>query len=68
MTKFSVVIPSYNSEKYIAETVESVINQEYVNWELIIIDDGSTDESGVICDQYAIREKRIRVIHTKNIC
>ncbi|MCI8984446.1 MAG: glycosyltransferase family 2 protein [Lachnospiraceae bacterium] len=66
MTKFSVVIPSYNSEKYIAETVESVINQEYVNWELIIIDDGSTDESGVICDQYAIREKRIRVIHTKN--
>lgn len=66
MVKFSLIIPSYNSENYISEAVESVINQEYQDWELIIVDDGSTDSSGAICDQYARQDGRIKVIHTDN--
>lgn len=66
MVKFSVVIPAYNSEKYISEAIESIINQEYEEWELIIVDDGSTDNSGAICDRYALRDGRIKVIHTEN--
>lgn len=61
----TVIMPIYNVEKYIEESIESVLNQDYKDFELICIDDGSTDSSGIIADRYAIDE-RIRVIHKTN--
>ena len=62
----SVVIPIYNSEKYLRECVDSVLNQTYPDLEVILVDDGSTDSSGVICDEYAVLDSRVRVIHQEN--
>ena len=62
----SVIVPVYNAEKYLAACIESIINQTYDQLEILLIDDGSTDRSGQICDQYAERDERIRVIHKKN--
>lgn len=64
--KISIIMPAYNCEQYVGKTIDSVIAQIYNNWELIIIDDGSTDDTGKICDKYAFNNKKIRVIHTKN--
>lgn len=64
--KLSVIIPVYNIEKYIGECIDSVINQNYTNIEIILVDDGSTDKSGIICDQYGKIDSRIRVIHKNN--
>lgn len=64
--KISVVIPVYNVEKYIKKAIESVINQTYKNLEIILVDDGSTDNSGLICDEYANIDERITVIHKEN--
>ena len=62
----SVIVPVYNVEKYIGKCIESIINQTYKNLEIILVDDGSTDNSGNICDDYAIIDSRIIVIHKKN--
>ena len=62
----SVIIPVYNVEKYLNRCIESVINQTYKNLEVILIDDGSTDNSGKICDEYAKKDNRIKVIHKQN--
>lgn len=62
----SIIVPIYKAERTIARCVESVIAQEYPDWELILVDDGSPDKSGVICDEYAEKDKRIRVVHQKN--
>ena len=62
----SVIIPVYNVELYLREALDSVINQTYRNLEILVIDDGSTDGSGTICDEYAMKDKRIRVIHQNN--
>lgn len=62
----SVIIPVYNVEKYISQCLESVCNQIYDDLEIILIDDGSTDTSGEICDEYACKDDRIRVIHQEN--
>lgn len=62
----SVVIPVYNVEKYLSQCIDSVLHQTYHNTEILLIDDGSTDKSGLICDQYAIQNSKIRVIHNKN--
>lgn len=62
----SVVIPVYNVEKYLAECVDSVLRQTYQNYEIILVNDGSTDSSGAMCDVYAGRDSRIRVIHQSN--
>ena len=62
----SVVVPIYNVEKYLEEALNSIVNQTYKNLQIILIDDGSTDQSGVICDKYAKRDNRITVIHQKN--
>jgi len=62
----SIIIPVYNTEQYLRECLDSVVNQTYKNLEIIIIDDWSTDNSGKICDEYANNDKRIKVLHQKN--
>ena len=62
----TVIVPVYNVEKYIKECVDSLINQTYENIEIILVDDGSKDKSGTICDDYAATYDRIKVIHKKN--
>lgn len=62
----SVVIPVYNVEKYLAECVDSVLAQTYTDWEAILVDDGATDSSGAMCDEYGAKDSRIRVIHQSN--
>ncbi|MBQ4630517.1 MAG: glycosyltransferase family 2 protein [Clostridia bacterium] len=64
--KFSVLIPVYNVEEYLRVCIDSVIQQNYSNLEIILIDDGSTDGSGQICDEYALRDSRIKVVHQQN--
>ncbi len=61
----SIIIPVYNGEKYLRPCIESVIKQSYQEWELILVDDGSTDRTSAICDEYA-RHERITVIHKQN--
>jgi glycosyltransferase involved in cell wall biosynthesis len=62
----SIIVPVYNVEKYLNRCLDSIINQSFINFELILINDGSTDKSGKICDKYAQIDKRVRVIHKKN--
>lgn len=64
--KISVIIPVYNVEKYISKCLDSILNQTYKNIEIIIVNDGSTDKSGLICDEYAKKDSRIKVIHKSN--
>ena len=66
MELVSVIIPVFNVAPFLAEALESVINQSYQNLEIIIIDDGSTDECGSICDEYAKRDNRVVTIHQEN--
>lgn len=62
----SIIVPVYNAQQSIRRCVDSILNQEFVDFEAILVDDGSTDESGSICDEYAQRDSRIRVIHKPN--
>lgn len=66
MSKISIIIPVYNTEEYLPRCIKSVIRQTYENWELVLVDDGSKDCSGSICDCYAQQDTRIRVIHNQN--
>ena len=63
---FSIVIPVYNAEKYLGECVESVLSQSVTDFELILVNDGSTDKSGHLCDRFALRDERVKVIHQPN--
>lgn len=62
----SIIIPVYNVKPYLKRCIESVLNQTFKDFELILVDDGSTDNSGEICDEYAGRDKRVVVIHQEN--
>ena len=62
----SVIMPVFNVEKYLSTSIESILKQQYDNFELILVDDGSTDNSGNICDQYMALDRRIKVIHKDN--
>lgn len=64
--KFSIIIPVYNVEKYLERCLLSVLQQEYDDYEIIIVDDGSKDKSGLICDEYAEKNERISVMHIPN--
>lgn len=64
--KFSVLVPVYKVEKYIDECIQSVLNQSYQNFELILVDDGSPDRCGEICDSYAAKDERVRAFHKPN--
>lgn len=62
----SIIVPCYKVEAFLRTCIESIINQTYKNWELILVDDGSPDDSGKICDSYALTDTRIKVIHKAN--
>lgn len=64
--KISVIIPVYNTESTLHKCVDSILNQSYEDWELLLIDDGSKDHSAFICDEYAQQDKRIKVFHKEN--
>ena len=66
MVEISVVIPVYNKEKYIERCLEKTLSQDFHSFEVIAVDDGSTDRSGIICDKLARGDNRLRVIHTEN--
>lgn len=63
---FSIIVPVYNASCWLDRCVKSVIEQSYSNWQLILINDGSTDDSGIICDKWAQNNGKISVLHTKN--
>lgn len=62
----SVIVPVYNSERYLRDCIESIVNQTYQNLDIILVDDGATDSSGAICDEYARKDSRVHVIHKQN--
>lgn len=66
MPKISVIVPVYNTEKYLHRCIDSILAQTYTDFELLLIDDGSKDNSGAICDEYAAKDSRVRVFHKEN--
>ena len=66
MTRVSIILPVYNGERFLAAAIDSVIAQSIPDWELLVVDDGSTDSSASICDDYAARDTRIKVFHQPN--
>ena len=62
----SIIVPVYNAALYLKDCIESILSQSYVQFELILVDDGSTDQSGTICDQYMQKDERVRVFHLQN--
>ena len=63
---FSVLIPAYNVEGYLTECLDGVLRQTFLDWEAVVIDDGSTDGTGGICDRFARKDPRFRIFHEKN--
>ena len=66
MPKVSVIVPIYKAEKYLRQCIESILAQSFTDWECILVDDGSPDNSGSICDEYTVKDSRIHVIHKEN--
>lgn len=66
MDLISIIVPVYNVSSYLEKCLDSIVNQSYSNLEIILVDDGATDNSGIICDTYSVKDKRIKVIHKEN--
>lgn len=64
--QISIIVPVYKTEKYLPKCIDSILNQSYTDFELILIDDGSPDQCGIICEEYAQKDNRIQVIHQPN--
>lgn len=64
--RFSIIVPIYNVENYLCECLDSIVDQTYKDYEIILVDDGSTDKSGVICDEYSEKYEEVSVIHKMN--
>ena len=62
----SIIVPVYNTEKFLHRCIDSILAQSYTDFELLLIDDGSKDSSGSICDEYAAKDIRVRVFHKEN--
>lgn len=65
-TTFSIIIPVYNVAPYLRECLDSILSQSFTDWEAICVDDGSTDSSGAILDEYAVKDRRFKIVHKKN--
>lgn len=65
--KISIIIPVYNSTLYLKQCVESILAQTYHNFEILLVDDGSTDDSPMLCDEYAQKDDRIVTIHNRTV-
>mgnify|MGYP003408173130 CR=1 FL=1 len=66
MPKISIIVPVYNTERYLSKCIDSILSQSFTVFELLLINDGSKDNSGTICDQYAVNDSRVRVFHKEN--
>ena len=66
MPEISIIVPIYNVEQYLSRCIDSILSQSFTDFELILVDDGSPDRCGIICDEYAAKDARIRVIHQEN--
>lgn len=66
MPKISIIVPVYNTELYLRRCLDSILSQTFTNFELLLVDDGSTDRSAMLCDEYASKDKRIKVFHKAN--
>ena len=66
MAQISVIVPVYQVEAYLPQCIDSILAQTFRDFELILVDDGSQDRSGAICDEYAGRDERVRVLHKEN--
>ncbi|WP_227166600.1 glycosyltransferase, partial [Enterococcus faecium] len=66
MCEISIIVPVYKVEKYLRKCVDSILAQTFTDFEVILVDDGSPDNSGKICDEYAEKDNRVRVIHKEN--
>ena len=64
--KISVIVPAYNVEKYLHRCIDSILAQTFTDFEVLLIDDGSKDKSGEICDEYAKKDIRVKVFHKEN--
>lgn len=64
--EISIIMPVYNSEKYLGQCIDSVLDQSFSDFELLLIDDGSSDRSPQICDDYALKDNHVKVIHKDN--
>jgi glycosyltransferase involved in cell wall biosynthesis len=64
--QISIIVPVYNAENYLNRCVDSILTQTFTDFEIILVNDGSSDNSGAICDEYALKDNRIKVIHKRN--
>lgn len=64
--KISVIVPVYNAERYLHRCIDSILAQTFTDFEVLLIDDGSKDKSGEICDEYAKKDIRVKVFHKEN--